>query len=196
MGNQLKKEKFCKSKVSMKLKTTYCITFLLIILLYACGSFNIEGGVSYNGGNYDSFDNVSQFGTKLFLSTGWYQNKDGDGVGVKLNYQSSTGYIGSLESFGFGTGEIKYKKLIGKEGAVKYGYSFGLGGGLTLREGGTGEFDILSGSGEFIIQDKTNKFYGLLRSKHHLNLGRLEPSPFPRRGGYNHSLQAGFGLNF
>jgi len=146
----------------MKQNTIKFISIILIVSLTGCGSFHIEGGGSFNGGNYDSFDNESQFGTNFYFSTGWYQNKKGDGFGLKLNYQPYTGYIGSLESFGFGTGEIKYKNLIGKDGAVKYGYSFGLGGGLTLREGGTGEFDILSGSGEFIVQNKTNRFYGFI----------------------------------
>lgn len=176
----------------MKYKFAILITFYL----GSCGSLHIEGGVSYNEGNFDRLDKESQNGTHLYLSSGWYQNKSGDGFGVKLNFLPSTEYLGDLGTISFVTGEIKYKKLFGKERAVKYGYSFGLGGGLTLREGGFDGIDIFSGSGELIIQNKTNRFYGLLRSKHHLDLGRLKSSPFPRRGAYNHSLQAGIGLNF
>ncbi len=166
----------------------------LLFLLSSCGSYHIEGGGAFNIGNYEQRAKDSTTGTGFYVKAGWYRYRE-EGIGISLNYQPNIGYFSfpTASTIGFGTAELKYRKLIGVENKPKIGLGFGLGGGLTLSEGGTSSFDIGSGSGELSLHTKNGKIYGILRSKHYLNLGNLKPE---NNGAYNHAFQVGAGFNF
>jgi len=176
----------------MKIKTF--LVFLSIFILESCGSFYLQGGWAYNTGNYEQRDKKTDSGRSPFIGTGWYTNKVGDGIGVQLDYMPTVGYLTPIGSTnGFGTAELKYRKIYSPENSLGIGYSLGLGGGLELREGGASSFRIACGSGELSFHPKKIRFFGLLKSKHYLNLSRLQPTD---NGAYNHSIQAGIGIKF